>query len=177
MLKQKNIKPKYIALAAITLDGKIARNSRGGSDWTSPEDKVFMRHMLDHSDAIIVGHTTYKIAAKPLAKRNCIVLTRHVVGFEQKSPRLAFCNPAKTNLKKIIAEQGYRRIAVLGGSQIYSYCLDSGMLDELFLTVEPVAFGKGIGLFSELKIKKTPRFKLVSSKKLNQGAILLHYKV
>ena len=67
---------KYIAIAAVTLDGKIAKNKDHVSDWTSPEDKVFMRALLDKSDVIIVGNNTYKTAIAPLSKRNCIVLSR-----------------------------------------------------------------------------------------------------
>ena len=173
MAKRKPSSPTYTALAAITLDGKIARSEKSGSNWTSPEDKTFMRRHLDKSDVIIVGHTTYKIAAKPLAKRNCIVLTRGVAGgFEQTKPNLAFCNPAKVNLKKVIAAKGYRRVAVLGGSQIYSYCSDKGMMDELYLTIEPIVFGEGVSLFSRLS--KTPKFKFISIKTLNaRGTVLM----
>ena len=40
-------KPLYTAVAAITLDGKIARNSKHHSSWTSREDKVFLHKILD----------------------------------------------------------------------------------------------------------------------------------
>ena len=71
------------------------------------------------------------------------------------------------------------------------------MLDELYLTIEPIVFGKGINLFSDGPIPllskeglelapaltrgeviKYQKFKLISAKKLNrQGSILLHYKI
>jgi len=36
-------RPIYIAIAAVTLDGKIAKTKSHMSTWTSKEDKLFMR--------------------------------------------------------------------------------------------------------------------------------------
>src|ERR1035437_4679109 len=129
------IKPTYIAIAAITLDGKIAKGPNHMSDWTSKEDKVFMRALLDKCDCIIVGNNTYKTAIKPLSKRNCIVISRTA----EPSPlmrgdvarrvteRLIYINPQITNLKKLIVLKKYKKIAVLGGAQTYTYCLQNNL--------------------------------------------------
>ncbi|MAF80160.1 hypothetical protein CL629_03725 [bacterium] len=164
---------KYIALAAITLDGKIAKNSRHFTDWTSKEDKIFFRKELEKGDAIIVGNNTYKTARTYLSKRNCIVFTRKTRTVK-KVKNLLYCNPKNLDLKKLIKDLRYKRINILGGAETYSFCLKNGLFDELYLTIEPIVFGQGIGLFSEKHDKK---FTLVSTKKLNkQGSILLHYK-
>ena len=42
------------------------------SDWTSPEDKVFMRALLAKCDVVIVGNNTYKTAIKPLSKETVL---------------------------------------------------------------------------------------------------------
>jgi dihydrofolate reductase len=168
--------PKYIAIAAVTIDGKIAKDPKHFSDWTSPEDKIFMRALLDKCDVIIVGNNTYKTAKKPLSKRNCIVFTSQVTSTLRKNDNLLYCNPKKVNLKKLIAKFKYRRVAILGGAQTYTYCLENGMLDELYLTIEPIVFGKGIDLFTS-KNSLDSKFKLISVKKLNsQGSLLLRYK-
>jgi dihydrofolate reductase len=190
-------KPRYIAIAAVTLDGKIAKTKSHMSTWTSKEDKLFMRALLNKCDAIIVGNNTYKTAIKPLSKRNCIVLSRSANKLISKSsgltrgvysppfkggarggykPRLEYCNPKKSDLKKLIRDRGYKRIAILGGAQTYAYCLKNNLLDELYLTIEPIVFGKGINLFESRKFLEQ-KFKLDSIKKLNrQGSLLLHYK-
>jgi dihydrofolate reductase len=47
------------------------------------------------------------------------------------------------------------------------------MLDELYLTIEPISFGCGISLFEN---QQTTKWKLRAIKKLNNvGTILLHY--
>ncbi len=180
------MKPKYIAIAAITLDGKIAKDKKHLSNWTSREDKIFMRALLDKCDVIIVGNNTYKTAKGPLSKRNCIVFSRSVNKLISKSVKLVYCNPKKVDVKKLIRDRGYKRIAILGGAQTYSYCLKNKMLDELYLTIEPLVFGSGINLFDECILdkksrpteilKKFWRVKLISIKKLNRkGSLLLHY--
>src|SRR3989344_7779493 len=175
--------PKYIAIAAITLDGKIAKNTHHMSDWTSKEDKIFMRAFLDKCDVVIVGNNTYKTAIKPLSKRNCIVFSKssnppsHKATEGLRSSNLTYVDPNKTNVKKLITKLGYRKIAILGGAQTYTYCLENNMMDELYLTIEPIVFGKGIDLFASKNFLYS-KFKLISTKKLNsQGSLLLKYKI
>jgi dihydrofolate reductase len=189
-------KPKYIAIAAVTIDGKIAKGPNHMSDWTSKEDKVFMRALLDKSDVIIVGNNTYKTAIKPLSKRNCIVFTRSASKrvsdplrrnsavrvttktSEQRANSkagLLYCDPKKTDIKKLTKQLNYKKIAILGGAQTYSYFLENNLLDEIYLTIEPLAFGGGINLFTNKKIGNF-KFKLKNIKKLNRkGSILLKY--
>jgi dihydrofolate reductase len=169
-------KTQYIAIAAVSLDGKIAANEKHFSDWTSPEDKKFMRALLDTCDVVIAGNSTFKTAKKPLSKRNCIVLTRSVRTTKRISKNLLYLNTKSVNLKKIITEAGYKKVAVLGGAQTYTYCMEHGMLDDLYLTIEPVIFGAGIPLFNgKFKLKKT---KILSIKKLNRGStVLIHAKL
>lgn len=144
-----------------------------------------MRGLLGKCDVIIVGNNTYKTAVKPLSKRNCIVLSRSVNQFISKSVRLQYCKPNKADLQKIIKKYNYKTIAILGGAQTYSFCLQNNFLDELYLTIEPIVFGHGIDLFrAPLPLgegrgegSKDYKFQLLSLKKLNKkGSLLLHYK-
>ena len=168
--------PKYIAIAAITIDGKIAKGPNHMSDWTSKEDKIFMRGLLSKCDVVVIGNNTYKTAIKPLSKRNCIVFSGSVNQPARKSANLLYVNPAKVNFKNLIAKLGYKKIALLGGAQTYSWFLENGLLDEIYLTIEPLAFGGGVSLFSNKKIGDF-KFKLISIKKLNKnGSVLLHYQ-
>lgn len=165
---------KIIAIVAISIDGKIAIHSKHFSDWTSAEDKDFLHSTLDKCDVVVVGNNTYKTAKKPLSKRNCIVLTSSVNTAYKKSNNLVYCNPKNTKLLDLIS--AYKLAAVLGGTQTYTYCLENNLLDELFVTIEPLIFGRGLNIFHSEKIKTIP-FRLISIKKLNNyGSLLLHYK-
>lgn len=170
-------KPRFIAIAAVSIDGKIAGPKRQSTDWTSKEDKVFLHDFLDRNDVILVGRTTYEIARKSLSKRNCIILTSRVKITLQKNTRTLFCNPKAANILSIIQTLGYKSVAVLGGQKVYNFCLKLGLLDEIYLTIEPVVFGAGLNLFDE-KFSQIKNFKFISSKKLNkQGSFVLHYRL
>lgn len=165
-------KSTYIAIVATTIDGRIAKHSHHFSNWTSKEDKEFLHAILDTCDVVLVGRSTYDMAKEPLSKRNCIVLT-HNTENKKNVPGRTYLNPAKKTLTKLIKKCGYKKIGILGGEQIYSYCLEKNLLDELFLTIEPISFGHGLPLF---KTKKMMQWKLKSIKKLNaRGSLLLHY--
>ena len=166
---------KCIAIAAITLDGKIALDAAHFSDWTSAEDKKFMRSFLDTCDVIVVGNNTYKTAEGPLGKRNCIILTSSVAATERRSDKLLLWNPTTAPFESVAGQ--YKTAAILGGAKTYSYFLQNNLLDELYLTVEPIAFGRGVALF-EHPVGDPAHFKLLSMEKLNENsAVLLHYEI
>ena len=169
------IKPTVVAIAAVTIDGKIARYNGHFPDWTSPEDKMFFHSLLDQSDAVVVGNNTFRTAEEPLSKRNSIVFTRTVRDVERRGAKLLFYNPDGPSSLETILEP-YRQVAVLGGTRIYSYFLERNFIDDLHLTIEPIVFGDGLDLFKH-DFAATKRFQLVSVRQLNEvGTVLLHYR-
>ena len=160
----------YRAYAAITLDGKIAKHKRHFSDWTSREDKKIFHKELSKADVVLVGMNTYKTAKKPLSKRNCIVLTRSVKTTRQEKSNILFCNPKGKHPKEIIKERGYKNIAVIGGSEAYSFAIRETMMNELHLTIDPLVFGRGVSLFAEKA--ESRKFVLQSVKRLNKKGTL-----
>ena len=170
-------KPNFYAVAVVTLDGKIARNSSHLTDWSSKEDKEFLHKKMDEADVIILGNNTYKLAKDKLIerKRNCIVFTNSVEKTAKENELLLYVNPNNVDIVELMNEHSHKKICVLGGSKTYSYFLEKDLLDELFITIEPIVFGSGINLFEkEIPEKK---FNLVSMEKLNgKGTVLLSYK-
>ncbi len=168
--------PIYLLIVATTVDGRIATHSRQFTSWTSKEDKDFLHKLLDKSDVVVVGNNTYKTAKEPLSKRNCIVMTRKVSKATRRGERLVFFNPAKENLDRFIRKEKHKRVAVLGGRETYTYFLEKNLIDEIYLTIEPLVFGKGLNMFETGKVLKK-EFKLVSVKKLNKkGSLVLRYR-
>ncbi len=168
-------KTKFYAVVAVTIDGFIARYSGHKTGWTSKEDKKQLHEKIISADVLVLGHKTFELSKKWLEKRNCIVLSGKTGGIGKKNELLVFLNPEKIELKKFVEKQHYKKVCVLGGSKAYTYCIENDLLDEIFLTIEPIVFGKGITMFS--KKVETKNFRLVSLKKLNKkGSLLLHYK-
>ena len=87
----------YSLIAATSIDGRIAAPGFEGARWTSKEDKKFLHELLDKSDVVVVGTTTYALAKGPLSKRNCIVFS-HKKSLTRTSPKLVTINPAKQDI-------------------------------------------------------------------------------
>lgn len=175
MTKKQSGKIKYTGFVVASIDGKIAQSSNSGTSWTSKEDWAFFQKSLTQADAVIVGRNTFKLAKRRLMKRNTIVLTSRV-GQIKVSGSVFFLNPEKSDLKSFLASKKYKNIAIVGGPKVYNFCLEHGMLDELFVTIEPYVFSAGVPMFSGSRFKKH-KFTLLSVKRLNdKGTLLLKYK-
>lgn len=165
----------YIAYVAASIDGRIAKGKSSGVDWTSSEDWRFFQASLGRMDAVIAGRNTYEVSKSKLDKRNTIVLTSKVRKI-RISGSVVFLNPKNYSLKEFLQSKGWKKVGIVGGAKVYDYCLRNNLMDELYLTIEPYVFTKGVPLFFGQDFKKY-KFKLVSAKKLNkQGTILLQYK-
>ncbi len=164
---------RRIAIAVMTLDGKIARHRHHFTDWSSKEDKQFLHDFLAKADVIIIGHNTHEIATKELGKYNRIVLTTSVATTERKNDTLLLCNPETVDIEESL--DPYKLVGILGGMDTFTYFLKRGLIDELYLTIEPLIFGEGLDLFASSQ-KLDAHFSLESVKQLNEkGSVLLHY--
>ncbi|MDD2807183.1 MAG: dihydrofolate reductase [Patescibacteria group bacterium] len=168
----------FSAVAVVTIDGKIAKNKNHHTNWSSRADKIFLKTQIEKSDVIVVGHNTYNVAKKNLPnhiflKRKYIVLTsrpkKNVFGHN-----VLWCDPEKVDLLALVKKYNYKKICVLGGTKTYTTLMKQNLINELFLTIEPIIFGSGLNLFDGENF--SAKFRLRSIKKLNSlGTILLHY--
>ncbi len=171
--KIKPYKTKYSIYVASSIDGRISLSSTKKPTWTSKEDWVFFQKALKVSDAIVSGHNTYKAAKSHLDKRNTYVLTSKVKTLVKKG-NVKFINPKHIILKKLFGK--YKNVAIVGGGMVYQKMLDLKLVDDMYVTIEPLIFGRGKEMFAGGK--KTAKFRLMSVKKLNKtGTLLLHYKI
>lgn len=171
--KRMRHRPRYIAFVAASIDGRISLSSKRAPRWTSKEDWEFFQKSLLRIDAVVVGRNTYESVSKRLRQRNTFVLSSR-----PKTPfcrgTVTFVNPKKANLSKLL--EGYKSVAVLGGGAVYRFMLENKLLDEMFVTIEPLLFGRGKEMF--VGGTRTTRAGLLSVKRLNQnGTLLLHYQM
>jgi len=79
-----------------------------------------------------------------------------------------------TDLIADLESRGFKEVAICGGSQIYTMFMKAGLVDTLYLTIEPVVFGDGMRLFKEdMDYKLT----LTECTKTDTGTLLLTYSV
>jgi dihydrofolate reductase len=173
MTQPLKFKTKFIAFAAISVDGKISLKAKTPPNWTSPEDWNFLQKSLTKIDAVVVGRNTYQAAARRLRKRNTFVLSTQIKKIQRRGS-VTFINPAHMNLRSILS--AYKTVAILGGGAVYRFMLEHNWLDEIYITVEPLIFGRGKDMVTGGT--KTIKLQLISVKKLNtQGTLLMHYLV
>ncbi|MDZ4229766.1 MAG: dihydrofolate reductase [Candidatus Veblenbacteria bacterium] len=166
-------KPRYIAFIAASVDGRISLTSGTLPSWTSKEDWRFLQNSLARVDAVVVGRNTYRAAATRLRKRNTYILSNRLVTLRRRGT-VTFVNPHRIDLVELL--QGYKTVAILGGGMVYRTMLERNLLDEIFVTIEPLIFGRGKEMF--VGGTRTTQLRLLSVLHLNRsGTILLHYQV
>ncbi|MDO8591259.1 MAG: dihydrofolate reductase [bacterium] len=166
-------KPRYIAFVAASVDGRISLLSKTIPDWTSKEDQRFFYRSLAKVGAVVVGRNTYKAAAARLRQRNTFLFSNRIAATRRRGT-VTFINPARVNLGVMFAN--YKTVAILGGGRVYQTMLEKNLLDEIYITIEPLVFGRGKEMF--VGAVRTTQLRLLSARRLNRsGTLLLHYKV
>ncbi len=162
---------KAFLIAAITADGFIAKNSAHMPSWTSKEDKKFFVERTKQAGVVIMGSKTFEAMGRPLKDRLNIVYSRDA---SKKFEGAEVTNKPPAELLKDLEARGYTEAAICGGSHIYTMFLKAGLLDTLYITIEPLLFGSGVTILSE---PVEANLKLVSSKQLTDQVVLLEYNV
>jgi dihydrofolate reductase len=165
---------KVFIIAAITADGKIGLAKDHYADWTSKEDKQLFVKLTKKAGVMIMGMNTFKTIGRGLPGRKTIVYSYDPKVIEGVEGDVETTSEEPEKLLKHLSENGFESVAICGGTQIYSLFLSKALLDELYLTVEPVLFGDGISLAEGVSLTN---LKLLESRPLNDNTVLLHYAV
>lgn len=163
---------KTFIIAAISADGYIARERDEMANWTSPEDKQLFVQLTKEAGIMIMGATTLKTIGRALPGRRTIVYTSHPESLTIPDIETTAKDPAA--LLAELEQSGAQSVAICGGASIYTMFMQAGLVDELYLSVEPVVFGAGISLFSGTI---DTQLTLLDASKLNDQTMLLHYRV
>jgi dihydrofolate reductase len=165
---------KVIVLAALTIDGKLARTSSQLVTWTSREDKRIFFDASKRAGVLIMGNNTFRTLTAPLRGRLHVVLTRTPAAHTGTAGVVEYTDRPPGAILASLEERGYTEAVLGGGSQVNALFLASGLIDELWVTVEPLIFGEGVDLFSGAPFDI--RARLLEFERLNdEGAIFLKY--
>lgn len=164
---------KTTLIVATTADGFIAASEGQNSlEWTCAEDKAFFVSKTKEIGTMVMGINTFKTIGKGLKGRRMIVLTptpaetAPVEGVE-------FVAEEPVALLKRLEAEGVQHLAICGGAYVYSQFLKLGLVNEVFMTVEPILFGSGTPFVSGLGAVRLER---ISATPLGP-ATLMHYTV
>lgn len=171
---------KVVMVAVMTINGKITSgDGRTESSWASAEDAVHFKQMIAAHDVIIMGRKTYQAAnAKPDEDTLRLVLTRRPDEYagQTVAGQLEFTDVEPGAVMDELTARGHNQVLIAGGAEVYASFLQAGLVDELFLTIEPLLFGEGVNLTAAGDYMAD--YRLIEVKQLNErGTLLLHYSV
>lgn len=141
---------RVVLIAAQSIDGFLAKHDIPGTDFTSTADKAWFPVCLRDFDTCVMGSETWRMAragilAAPCSGRRRIVMTRDPAKFagDAQPGRIEFTSEPAIELVTRLAREGAKHCALLGGGVINGLFLAAGVVDELWITVEPLLFGEG----------------------------------
>ena len=164
---------KVVLVMAMTADGKISRNPLEPVDWTGREDKKAFVRITRDAGVVIMGACTFDTIGRPLPGRKNIVMTRDTAR-SSDSPDLVFTDRAPSKILETLENEETDTAALIGGSVVNTLFLKESLIDEIYVTVVPRLFGRGLSMFNEEFDRKMALVDLV---RLDEDAVLLRYAV
>jgi dihydrofolate reductase len=166
---------RVIAVAAVTADGRIGRNPNDPPTWTSREDKRMFAAASRRAGVVIMGRATFAAMPKPLEGRLNVVITSTPNAYMPQPDSVEYTADPPAAILADLARRGYSEVIVGGGASVYRQFLAAGLVDELWLTVEPLTFGAGISLLGDEPAEL--RLRLLEHIAITPNAIQLKYAV
>ncbi len=171
---------QIVLIAAQSLDGFITRHAEPGTAFTSSEDKAYFHTALAGFEAGIFGGETYRVSRDVIRTNRSglrlrVVLTRSPEQFAADAlpGALEFTTAEPAAIVADLTARGVRRCALLGGSQAHSRFLAAGLVDEVWLTIEPRLFGGGTPLLAG---PTDIRLRLEAVERLGPHGLILKYR-
>ncbi len=164
---------KVILMMALTVDGKIGRDSKDPVDWTGKADKKKFVQVTKEAGVVILGSTTYDSIGRPLPNRKNVVLTRNKERVSN-AENLIFTSQSPEEILDDLENQGYSSVALIGGSTINTLFAQKNLIDEIYITIVPRLFGEGLSLFNN---SLDLQLELLETETIEDGYLLLKYAV
>jgi dihydrofolate reductase len=174
------LKMKTILIFISTLDGKVTKwGDPFVRNWSSKEDQHYFNRVWNDNRLVIIGSKTYNAdPIKPSSNHLLVILTRNPKKYRinEIPGQIEFTDETPSRLVKRFEKEGQKQMMVAGGAHIATSFLKENLIDELWLTVEPIIFGIG-GNFV-INEKLDIHLQLVSCERLNtQGTLITKYAV
>ncbi len=170
---------RIILYTAVSLDGYIA-DSSGSVTWLDAffgEDYGFAE-FLGSVGTLIMGRITFDQVTGfgdwPYGKKQTLVLTRD--GGRIENMAIDGVRGYKGDVRAI-ADEVHANSGddawLVGGARTNAQFMHHDLIDEIHLTMMPVALGRGMPLFTPIELERPLR--LLESKQLPNGAMMMRY--
>ena len=165
---------KVILYMAISANGIIAK-SDDDTSWISKEEWDSYSLAVRTAGCLIVGRRTYHILTKQpefAEFKDIKLVTVSQEDFTTLATNHFVAHSPKEALDFL---KDYKEIIVAGGGILNASFLAEKLVDEIFLDIEPIVFGKGIPIFKDKDFEQ--KLKFIGQKKITNNEIQLHYEV
>lgn len=161
----------------ITPNGYIAKEN-GDSEWTSEEDLQGFFKNSKEAGNIIMGKNTYLEASRqgyfPFPETLNVIVSRESI--ENKwGDNVIITNAAPKEIVKMLEDKGFNTAFLAGGGMLNASFIKNKLINEIYLDIEPLIFGKGIQIISPFEFECG--LELLGVKNLNKNTVQLHYLV
>jgi dihydrofolate reductase len=165
---------KLTCLMAQTLDGLIAKDRAHFPDWTEKADKVFFMKRTKQSGVMIMGRTTFETLPGVLPGRLHVVLSRKAGEWDEREKNLVYTSLSPQRILEKLKKLGYENPILAGGAIINSLFARENLIDELIITISPVIFGSGLGVFeNDISLN----LELIKQEPLGEKSLVAWYEV
>lgn len=173
---------RCVLIVAQSLDGFITRHDAPGAGWASAADQCWFRDALADFDCSVMGRVTYASARTQIRAagnngRQRVIVTRNptALAADTVPGSIHFTAAAPPAILAELAAAGRHRCALLGGAQIHDAFLAAGVVDELWVTIEPRLFGAGTPI---VHARQDRRLRLIGHTRLDDSdSIVLRYAI
>jgi dihydrofolate reductase len=156
-----------ILYMAISQDGFIA--GPGDERPRSDGEKIAFKAFVTTCDAILLGRRAYEIMQD---NHELLPGIRYIVATKSKTePK----DIERVNIQTKHDMPDVVRLGIIGGGELNGRLAKIGVIDELFLDIEPITLQHGKRLFGVYDIPL--RLKLLESRKIGQTTMQRHYEV
>ena len=162
---------KLILIMVMSLNGIVAFDENTDiRKYSSDEDHSFFLQRASQCDAAVMGRFSYN---SEIPCKRKYLLSHHIKQEEIEDNSIIISGSADEVYKKLKID-GNHEVALLGGPRTNSAFLSAGLVDEIYLTIEPVILGEGL-TFSVGELNSV--WNMTNSIRLNdRGTIVLHYQ-
>jgi dihydrofolate reductase len=173
---------KIVLIVAQSLDGFITRHDEPGVAWASEADQRWFRNSLQQFDCQVMASGTYATVRDHLQTKSgddClrIVMTRTPEAYrmDQQTGALEFTNQSPQEILQSLAQANRNTCALLGGSMAHDAFLQAGLVDEIWVTIEPKLFGQGTPVITQ---QQDQSLKIIDHQRLpDSDSLVIRYRV
>lgn len=171
---------KIILVVVTSIDGKTTKWDKPDiHDLSSKQDQDYFFSTLSKNNLVIMGRRTFEVANPDIyknPKKLRVVITKNPKKYKNVEGRLEYTSLPPKQIIANLEKRGFKQAMLVGGSEINSLFFKEGLVNEIWITIEPKIFGTGNDLTANQNLDV--KLKLKSLKKLNKnGTLLLKYNV